>query len=201
MILYWIFKFHTFLETRSQDISRGFKFKPIWGASQVAALQGVPPCKACQGYKRPQAPPGQEKEENFLGPALYLDIFYMLLLSSKHIPTHKNTQKTNQSLLILLFTKNTRYCSYTQLLSLVSTPWIWGLRGMDVAFYLLSIPLFSLKLHLAFFLLALALITWFIALPSMFLAFSMLFSLFPYASMFVHVFVASSTCFMLYAML
>ena len=52
---HWIFKFHTFLETKSQDLSRGFKIKLIWGASQVAALQGAPPRKTCQSYKRPQS--------------------------------------------------------------------------------------------------------------------------------------------------
>ena len=46
----------------------------------------------------------------------------------------KNTQKTHQSLLILLFTKNKRYCSYTK----SSSPWFYtldlGFRGVDVAF-------------------------------------------------------------------
>ena len=63
----------------------------------MAALQGVPPHKACRGYKRPQAPPDKKKKkkgrETFLGPALYLEIFCMLPLSSKYISTHENTQK------------------------------------------------------------------------------------------------------------
>ena len=95
----------------------------------MAALQGVPPRKACQGYKRPQAPLDQKKE-TLLGPALCLDVFYTIPLSSKHIFTHKNTHTTNQSLLTLLFTKNTRYCPYTQ----SSFPWFYtldlGFRGV-----------------------------------------------------------------------
>ena len=59
------------LETRSQDISKGVKIKPIWDASQVAALEGLPttlqgppPHKACWGYKRPQTPPDQKEESS-----------------------------------------------------------------------------------------------------------------------------------------
>ena len=59
----WIFEFHTFLEIGSQDISGGVKINPIWGASQAAALQGVPPCKACWGYKSSQAPPDQKRKK------------------------------------------------------------------------------------------------------------------------------------------
>ena len=105
----------------------------------MAAQKGAPPRKACHDYKRPQAPSNQK--ETFLGPTLCLDIFYTFPLSSKQIFTHKNTHKTNQRLLILLFTKNRRYCPYTQ----SSFPWFYtldlGFRGVDVAFWLLSTPL------------------------------------------------------------
>ena len=43
----WIFKFHTFLETGSQNILRGVKFNPIQDLLKVAALQGSSSHKAC----------------------------------------------------------------------------------------------------------------------------------------------------------
>ena len=98
----WTFKFHTFLETRSQNISRGFKIKPVRGGLQVAAFQGLlraPPCNPCRGYKRPKAPLVQKKKKKtFLGLALYLDVFYMLPLSSKHIFTQKHPKNKSKPL-------------------------------------------------------------------------------------------------------
>ena len=99
------------------------------GHLKMAALQSPLPRKVCRGYKRPQAPPQTKKRRrrDSLGPALCLDEFFAFLLSSKH-------KKTHQSLLILLFTKNTRYCYYTQ----SSFSWFYtldlGFRGVDVAF-------------------------------------------------------------------
>ena len=52
----WIFKFHTFSETRSQDFSRGSKINSIRDLLKVAALEEPSPRKAWRGYKRPQAP-------------------------------------------------------------------------------------------------------------------------------------------------
>ena len=90
----WIIKFHTFLETGSQDIFRVVKINPVWEASQVAALQGSSPRKACWGYKRPQAPPNQKKKKDFYG------VFLSTWTSSKNfpsLPNTKNTQKIHRS--------------------------------------------------------------------------------------------------------
>jgi len=40
---YWIFKIHTFLETGSQDLSRGVKINLIQGILKGVALQGPLP--------------------------------------------------------------------------------------------------------------------------------------------------------------
>ena len=97
----WIFEFHTFLETGSQDLSRGVKIKHFWGASQVAALQGVPPHKACRGYKRPQAPPEKKKkkkkEERLSWVLLYTWKFFACFLSPPNTFLHTKTPKKNKS--------------------------------------------------------------------------------------------------------
>ena len=80
----WIFKFHTFLETGSQDLFRGVKINPIKDRLKVAALEGPSPWKSCWGYKRPQSPFKQKKGGVSLGSALYLNVFYIFSLSSKH---------------------------------------------------------------------------------------------------------------------
>ena len=49
----WIFKFHTFSETGSQDLSKGAKINPVQGLLKVEALEGPSPRKSCWGYKRP----------------------------------------------------------------------------------------------------------------------------------------------------
>ena len=97
----WIFKFHTFLETGSQDLFRGVKINPIWEASQVAALEGLlaalhgpPSCKVCQSYKRPQAPP-RPKWRVSLGLALCLDVFYTFFLPLKHQKKKKKNTHTH----------------------------------------------------------------------------------------------------------
>ena len=126
---HWIFKLHTFLETRSQDLSRGVEINLIRDLVKVAALQGPSPRKAFRGYKRPQAPLDQKKKGRLSWvPALCLDEFWTFLLSSKH-------KKTHQSLLILFFTKKIQGSVHTLHLPLLSSiPWIWGLRVVDVAF-------------------------------------------------------------------
>ena len=100
----------------------------------MATLERLSPRNLCWGYKRPQALLDPKKKETNLGPALCLDVFYTFPLSSKHIFTHKNTHETNQSLLKLLFTKNTWYYPYTQ----SSFPWFYtldlGFGGVDVTF-------------------------------------------------------------------
>ena len=80
---HWIFKFHTMLETRSQDNSRGVKINLIQGHLKMASLEGPSPRKACRGYKRPWAPPKPEKII-FLGLDLFLDIIHTFFLSLKH---------------------------------------------------------------------------------------------------------------------
>ena len=63
----------------------------------MAALQGVPPRKACQGYKRPQAPPDQKekkkkkkKKRDFPGSCSILGHF---LHACSLLQTHFYTQK------------------------------------------------------------------------------------------------------------
>ena len=123
----WIFKFHTFLETRSQDISRGFKIKPIQRALQVATLQGAPPCKACWGYKRPQAPSDQKKRR----------LSWVLLSTwtfSTHFPSLSNAFLHRKTLIKQI--KASWFFSSPKIQGIVlisnlsflgSIPWIWGL--------------------------------------------------------------------------
>ena len=44
----WIFKFHTFSETGSQDLSKGPKINPVQGLLKVEALEGPSPRKGQQ---------------------------------------------------------------------------------------------------------------------------------------------------------
>ena len=124
----------------------------------MEALQGAPPHKACWGYKRPQAPPDPKRRDFPRSCSLHGCFMQASSLLQTHFYT-KNTQKTNQSLLILLFTKNTRYCSYTQ----SSFPWFYtldlGFRGVDVAFLAIIHTHNFLNLFLEFILLFYALIT------------------------------------------
>ena len=53
---HWIFRIHAFSETGSQNLSMGVKINPIHGLLEEAAVQGLPPRKACRCYKKPQAP-------------------------------------------------------------------------------------------------------------------------------------------------
>ena len=84
--------------------------------------------KCIGAIKAPKHPLDQKRKVS-LGFALCLNVFYMFFLSSEH--TKKNTLKPLDS---SLFTKNTRYCSYTR----SSSPWFYildlGFRGVDVAF-------------------------------------------------------------------
>ena len=43
----WIFKIHTFLEIRSQNIFRGVKINPIRALLRLTALEGPPPRNVC----------------------------------------------------------------------------------------------------------------------------------------------------------
>ena len=83
----WIFKFHIFLKTGNQDLSRGVKINPIQDHLEVVALE-PPPHNPCCVYKRPQTPSKPKKKKwDFLGPTLCLDEFWTFLLSSKHTHT------------------------------------------------------------------------------------------------------------------
>ena len=75
---HWIFEFHTFLETGSQDISSGVKIKPIQDHLKVVAIQGPLPHNLCQGYKINQAPLDQKKRDfprSYSLPGRFLHIF------------------------------------------------------------------------------------------------------------------------------
>ena len=134
----WIFKLHTFLQTVSQDPFKSLKINLIWDHLKVAvlegppmALHGPPPRNLCWGCKKPQAPLDQKKKKKDFLAAYSLP---RQILSFSPLFQTQKTLTTNQSLLILLFTKNTRYCPYTQ----SSFPWFYnldlGFRGVDIAF-------------------------------------------------------------------
>ena len=96
----WIFMIQTFSETRSQGLSRNVKINLIHNLLKVAtlkglsmSLQGPSPRKACQGYKRPQAPLRPKKKETPLATAFCLDEFWAFLPSSKPKKHTKNTSK------------------------------------------------------------------------------------------------------------
>ena len=126
----WIFKIHTFSETESQDLSRHVKIKPIRGSLKVAALE-LPPWNLCHSYKKPEAPFSYGRIIFFSWVLLFSWFFYTFFPSLKYKKHLKNTSKLLDS---SLFTKNTRYCSYTQ----SSSPWFYildlGFRGVDIAF-------------------------------------------------------------------
>ena len=90
----WIFKFHTFLETGSQDLSRGIKINLIQGHLKMAALQGLSPQKTRQGYKRPQAPLNQKKKKDFSRfgslSRRSLHIFPLFQIQKTHKKIHQN---------------------------------------------------------------------------------------------------------------
>ena len=130
-------------------VSRSTPFEKL---HRWCPFQGPPPRKACQGYKRPQAPPRPKKKVS-LGSALCLDFFYTFFLSLS------NTKNTSKPLDSSFFIKNTKYCSYTQ----SSSPWFYtldlGFRGVDVAFLAIIHTHNFLNLFLEFILLFYALIT------------------------------------------
>ena len=125
---HWIFNIHTFLETWSQDLSKGVKINPIGGLLKVVALQGPLPRNLWRGYKKPQAPFRLGGDHFLLGFTLCL-FFLHVLPSSKYKKSHKKHPKTLQSFLILLFSPKTQGIVLIPiLLFLGSTLWIWGLR-------------------------------------------------------------------------
>ena len=94
----------------------------------------------------------QKKKGDFLGPTLCLDKVWAFLISSKH---EKYTQKKKKIKTSWFFSLPKIHGSVNtlRLPLLGSIPWIWGLRGMDVALWLLSIPFFfkaSSSFYLAF---------------------------------------------------
>ena len=118
----WIFEFHTFLETRSQDISRGVKINLIRDHLKMVA-------KARRGYKSPQVP-SKKKKQDFSGfSSLFGHSLHVFPLFKKQKKHNKNTSNPLDS---SFFTKNTRYCPYTQ----SSSPWFYtldlGFRGVDI---------------------------------------------------------------------
>ena len=96
------------------------------------------PTKCARAYKRLLA--AQIEGETFWELFGHLSRHFFSLFSPYFSPKkYKNTSKLLDS---SLFSKNTRYCSYPP----SSSPWFYTLdlryRGMDVAFWLQSIPLF-----------------------------------------------------------
>ena len=76
-----------------------------------------------------RASPNQKKKKRLLGLALCLDVFYTFFFSLE-----KHTKNTSKPLDSSFFTKNTKYCSYTQ----SSSHWFYtldlGFKVVDVAF-------------------------------------------------------------------
>ena len=140
----WIFRFHTFSELGSQDISRGTQIHTFWGPLKGCLLEILP-----WGYISPRHAPDQR-------PHFFWVLFFALFLYTffSLFQTPKNTQKTGKNFSILPSSpKNTWYRSYTQ----SSFPWFYtldlGFRGVDVAFLAVIHTLNLLNLFLAFILL------------------------------------------------
>ena len=109
---HWIFEFYTFLETGSQDLSRGVKINPIQDHLEVAALE-PPPRNPCRGYKRPQAP-SKPKNKN---KKIKNETSWVLLSTWTNFELFSslpNTKKHIKAFWFFSSPKNTRYCSYTQ---------------------------------------------------------------------------------------
>ena len=119
----WIFKFHTFSELGSQDLSRGTHIHTFWG--RAAASKFAP--KAINSLRH--APDQGDHFSGFLLFAWMISELFFPLLQTQKI--HKNTSKSLDS---SLFTKNIRYCSYTR----SSSPWFYimdlGFRSVNVTF-------------------------------------------------------------------
>ena len=124
----WIFKIHTFSKTGSQDLSRSVRIHSFWGLFVTS-----------------------KNEDTY-----FFEIRLLPSLSTHFFSlpnTKKHSKHTSKFLDSSLFTKNTRYCSYTQ----SSFPWFYILdlrfKGVDVAFLaIIHTPNF-LNLFLAFILL------------------------------------------------
>ena len=123
-----IFKIHTFSETGSQDHSKHVKINLI---GEGLRLKGRRLEICTETVKSPNTL--QTRGGSFFFP----DFFSLPCFSARFPPlvNTKNTQKnTSKFLHSSLFTKNTKYCSYTQ----SSFPWFYtldlGFRGVDLAF-------------------------------------------------------------------
>ena len=124
-------KIHTFSEIGSQNIFRGVKINQIYvRLEEETGLQGPPPRKVCQGYKRPQVPFREKKKKKKKRKKKRSSL---VLLSTRFssLPNIKNTQmhkKKHQSLLIPLSSPKTQdIVLIPNLFLLGSTSWIWGL--------------------------------------------------------------------------
>ena len=138
----WIFQFHTFLETWSEDLFKSIKINPIRDHLKVAAFQEPLPRNLCQGYKKPRHP--LDRGDHFFfffSFGLYL-VFYMFFSSSTH-KKHKKKKKTHvkASWFLSLHQKHKVLFIYPIFFSLDLHFRFLGFRGVDVAFWLSSTPL------------------------------------------------------------
>ena len=108
----WIFQFHTFLETGSEDLFKSIKINPIRDHLKVAAFQEPLPRNLCQGYKKPRHPldPGDHFFFFFLFCTLpgFLHVFLLFHTQKTQKKKKKKTQKTHQTFLILLSSQKTQ---------------------------------------------------------------------------------------------
>ena len=128
---HWIFKFHIFLKTGSQDLSKGVKINPIQDHLEVAALEPLPR-NPCRGYKRPQAP-SKPKNKNknkkiknqtswvLLSAWTNFELFFFLPNTHTYTKHIKGTWFfSSPKIQGIVLIPNLHF--------LGSTPWIWGLE-------------------------------------------------------------------------
>ena len=128
---HWIFKFQTFSKIGSQDLSKSVKINLIHNLLKVAtlkglsmSLQGPSPRKACQGYKRPQAPLRPKKKETPLATCFLPG---WILSFSPLFQTKKTHKKHIKASWFFSSPKIQGIVLIPNLLFLGPTSWIWGL--------------------------------------------------------------------------
>ena len=121
---HWIFEFHTFLETKNQDISKGVKISLIRGGLTMAAASIFAP-RAINSPKH-----ALDRGHTFFWNLPSAQLLSTFSLSPKHQKSPKNTpKKAHQNLLIIPFSPRIQGIAFAlNLPFLGSTLWIWGLR-------------------------------------------------------------------------
>ena len=124
----WIFQFHTFLETWSEDLFKSIKINPITDHLKVAAFQEPLPRNLCQGYKKPRHP--LDRGDHFF--FFLVLLFTWLSTCFSPLPHTKNTKKKKK--------KPKKH---------IKPSWFFSLHKKHKVLFLYPI-FFSLVLHLGF---------------------------------------------------